>query len=53
VYVNNDKLIDNDEKSIDETLPWKAGIFKLKKDNSKYNLTCTGSIIAPNVVISG
>ncbi|XP_016661869.1 uncharacterized protein LOC100160377 isoform X2 [Acyrthosiphon pisum] len=52
VYVNNDELIDNDKKSIVGTLPWKVGIFQLNKDNSKYNLTCTGSIIAPNVVIS-
>jgi len=52
VYVKNDELIDNDEKSL-VTLPWNVGIYQLNKTNSNYDLICLGSIIAINVVISG
>ncbi|XP_022162710.1 uncharacterized protein LOC111028389 isoform X2 [Myzus persicae] len=34
------------------TAPWNAGIYRLKKENSNYDLICGGSIIAPNLVIS-
>jgi len=53
VYVNNDESIDKGEKSLVGTLPWNVGIYELNKRNSNYDLICGGSIIAPNVIISG
>jgi len=54
MYVNNDETIDKGEKRIVGTLPWNVGIYKLNTNSSnKYDLICGGSIIAPDVVISG
>jgi len=54
VYVNNNETIEKGEKLLIGTLPWNVGIYKLnKKSSNKYDLICGGSIIAPNVVISG
>jgi len=47
-------LINNGEEAPIGTAPWNVGIYKLnKKSSNKYDLICGGSIIAPNVVISG
>ena len=40
-------------KATVETTPWYVGIYGLNKTDFYYNLICGGSIIAPNLVISG
>jgi len=40
-------------KTVVETLPWNVQVYKLNKINFIYFRMCDGSIIAPNVVISG
>jgi len=46
-------LINNGEVALVGTAPWNVGIYKLNKTNSDYSLICGGSIIAPNLVVSG
>jgi len=46
-------LITNGKEALVGTAPWNVGIYKLNKTNSNYNLICGGSIIAPNLVVSG
>jgi len=53
VYSNRNKYIENGEFTLVETAPWSVGIYRLNKTNLNYHLSCGGSIIAPNVVISG
>jgi hypothetical protein len=43
----------NGKKAVAGTAPWNVGIYQLNKDTSKYDLICGGSIIAPNLVVSG
>jgi len=43
----------NGKKALFGTAPWNVGIYRLNKDNINYDLICGGSIIAPNLVISG
>jgi len=44
-------LINNGEQALIGTAPWNIGIYRLNDKNHK--LICGGSIIAPNLVISG
>lgn len=53
VYVGNKVLIDNGKKALVGTAPWNVGVYQLNKDNFNYDLICGGSIIAPNLVVSG
>jgi len=53
VYVKNQVLIDNGKKALIGTAPWNVGVYQLNKENSNYDLICGGSIIAPNLVVSG
>jgi len=46
-------LINNGEEALVGTAPWNVGIYKLNKTSSNHNLICGGSIIAPNLVVSG
>jgi len=46
-------LIENGETAPVGTAPWNVGIYKLNKKNSNYDLICGGSIISPNLVVSG
>jgi len=43
----------NGKKALFGTAPWNVGIYRLNKDNINYDLICGGTIIAPNLVISG
>jgi len=43
----------NGKKALVGTAPWNVGIYQLNNDNTNYELICGGSIIAPNLVISG
>jgi len=53
VYVGNKVLIDNGKKALVGTAPWNVGVYQLNKENFNYDLICGGSIIAPNLVVSG
>jgi len=53
VYTLNQVLISNGEKALVGTAPWNVGIYRLNKINSNYDLICGGSIISPNLVVSG
>jgi len=46
-------LINNGEKANVGTAPWNVGIYRLNKKNVNYDLICGGSIISPNLVVSG
>jgi len=46
-------LIDNGKTAHVGTAPWNVGIYRFNEDNSIYDLICGGSIIAPNLVVSG
>jgi len=46
-------LIEYGENASVGTAPWNVGIYQLNKKNSNYDFICGGSIIAPNLVISG
>jgi len=46
-------LIANGEKAPVGTAPWNVGIYQLNKTNFNFNLFCGGSIISPNLVVSG
>jgi len=46
-------LINNGEKALVGAAPWNVGIYRLNRKNSKYEMICGGSVIAPNLVISG
>jgi len=46
-------LINNGEKANVGTAPWNAAIYRFNKKNSNYDLICGGSIISPNLVVSG
>ncbi|KAL4112689.1 hypothetical protein QTP88_016431 [Uroleucon formosanum] len=52
VYSNHHQYIENGELTLVGTAPWSVGIYRLNKTNLNYHLSCGGSIIAPNVVIS-
>ncbi|XP_060840496.1 uncharacterized protein LOC132921476 isoform X1 [Rhopalosiphum padi] len=51
-YITDNKSVSNinGEKTLVGTVPWNAAIYQ--KHTSKYDLTCGGSIISPNLVIS-
>ncbi|XP_060881631.1 uncharacterized protein LOC132953091 isoform X2 [Metopolophium dirhodum] len=53
VYSNRPQYIQNDMFEIVGTAPWYALISRQSKEMIEYRLSCGGSIIAPNVVISG
>jgi len=53
VYVANKVLIDNGKKAQVGTAPWNAGVYQLNKENFNYDLICGGSLIAPNLIVSG
>jgi len=53
LYIQNQVLINNGKKALIGTAPWNVGVYRLNKDNSTYDLICGGSIIAPNLVVSG
>jgi len=46
-------LIENGEKSFMGTAPWNVGIYQLNQKNYNYDIICGGSIIAPNLVVTG
>jgi len=46
-------LIENGEKALVGTAPWNVGIYRLNKKNANHEMICGGSVIAPNLVISG
>jgi len=46
-------LIDNGDQALVGTAPWNVGIYQLNKIDSNYDMICGGSIISPNLVISG
>jgi len=46
-------LIDNGKKAHVGTAPWNVAIYQLNKENLKYDLICGGSIITPNLIVSG
>jgi len=46
-------LINNGKIAHVGTAPWNVGIYQLNKENSKYDLICGGSIITPNLIVSG
>lgn len=48
----DDETIDAETRFIGAA-PWNVGIYRLNKDHVNYDLICGGSIIAPNLVISG
>ncbi|XP_022182774.1 uncharacterized protein LOC111042453 isoform X2 [Myzus persicae] len=52
VYGNDSELIDSGTESLVGKLTWVVGIYELSDDIKKNIITCEGSIIAPNVVIS-
>lgn len=41
----------NGKTTSSETMPWNVAIYK--NDHNNYNLICGGTLIAPNIVISG
>jgi len=53
VYNNGKPLINNGKIAHVGTAPWNVGIYQLNKENSKYDLICGGSIITPNLIVSG
>lgn len=53
MYGNDSELIDSGTESLVGKLTWVVGIYELSDDIKKNIITCEGSIIAPNVVISG
>jgi len=53
VFIQNQVLIENGEKALVGTAPWNVGIYQLNKKKYNYDMICGGSIIAPNLVISG
>jgi len=53
VYIKNEVLISNGEKALIGTAPWNVGIYKINKNKSNYDLICGGTIISPNLVVSG
>jgi len=52
-YIINQVFIDNGKKTPVGTSPWNVGVYKLNKTNSNYDWMCGGSIISPNLVVSG
>jgi len=53
VYIKNHVLTENIENATVGTAPWNVGIYHFNKQNSNYDLICGGSIISPNLVVSG
>ncbi|XP_016655958.1 modular serine protease isoform X2 [Acyrthosiphon pisum] len=53
VYSNRTQYIQNDKFEIVGTSPWYVLISRQSKEIMEYRLSCGGSIITPNVVISG
>jgi len=53
VYIINQILINNGEEALVGTAPWNVGVYKLNKTTFNYNLICGGSIVSPNLVVSG
>jgi len=43
----------NSKKAIVGTAPWNVGIYQLNKHTAMYTLICGGSIISPNLIVSG
>lgn len=41
----------NGETTSTESMPWNVAIYK--NDNNNYKVICGGTLIAPNIVISG
>ena len=35
------------------TAPWNVGVYRFETISNNYNLICGGSIISPNLVVSG
>jgi len=52
VFFYNPELIDNGEKTLVERASWVVRIYNRGR-NGVFYLLCGGSIIAPNIVISG
>jgi hypothetical protein len=46
-------LLANGKKAHVGTVPWTVGIYRLNGNTSRYDLICGGSLIAPNLVVSG
>jgi len=52
-FIKTEELIENGKKALVGTAPWNVGIYRLNRKNSKHEMICGGSVIAPNLVISG
>jgi len=53
VHTDGKILINNGKTSYFGTVPWNVGIYKFNEESSVYDLICGGSIISPNLVVSG
>jgi len=53
IYIQNQVLIENGEIAPVGTAPWNVGIYQLNQNKHNYEMICGGSIIAPNLVVSG
>ncbi|XP_026815140.1 modular serine protease-like isoform X2 [Rhopalosiphum maidis] len=51
-YIGHQLLIDNGKKAQIGTAPWNVAVYRFNKENSKYDLICGGSLIAPNLIVS-
>eukprot|EP00102_Acyrthosiphon_pisum_P020557 XP_016657767.1 PREDICTED: limulus clotting factor C-like [Acyrthosiphon pisum] len=51
VYINQE-TIDNGQEAILGTAPWHAGVYRIVKYISNYELLCGGSIISSNLVVT-
>jgi hypothetical protein len=52
-YASHQLLFDNGATTQVGTAPWNVGIYRFINESSTYFLICGGSIIAPNIVVSG
>lgn len=52
-YIKSEALIANGEKAFVGTAPWNVGIYRLNSKSANHEMICGGSVIAPNLVISG
>jgi len=53
MYNINDGMINYGETALNGTAPWNVGVYRFNIRTSNYDWICGGSIISPNLVISG
>lgn len=49
----SEPLIFNGTKAPLGAAPWNVGVYEFKKGSSNYKFICGGTIISPNLVVSG